>query len=307
MNPLLLWLPVGLAAAGVAAWRLVVSRRRAADQAADRESAARTALLQARRAAGLPTGPEPAQPPVPAPASTPAAPARPPLARAPAMPTGVRPVPVPRPPEPGTEPRPSARTQAERIIAAEAERRQAALEKARNIAAAEARRAAQALERTEPLPPRTPAAEPVVAKAPPAPRVAYKTDAETLVLMVDDSKMVRVKTTRLLESHGFQVVTAVDGVDALAQLAARRPDLVITDVDMPNLDGFGLVGKLRADPATAGLPVVMITSAEERHRDPALALGVGLVLGKPYPEDALVAHIRAQRFVATGAPEAVPA
>jgi len=116
--------------------------------------------------------------------------------------------------------------------------------------------------------------------------------------MVDDSKMVRIKTSRLLEAHDYRVVMAVDGQDAVRQLDTLRPDLVITDVDMPNMDGFGLARHLRAHAATAQVPIVMITSAEDRHRDAAHAAGVGLVLGKPYPEDALIAHIRSFRFAA---------
>jgi chemosensory pili system protein ChpA (sensor histidine kinase/response regulator) len=108
--------------------------------------------------------------------------------------------------------------------------------------------------------------------------------------------MVRVKTSRLLEGHDYRVVTAVDGLDAVRQLETCRPDLVITDVDMPGMDGFGLARHLRGNAGTAHIPIVMITSAEDRHREPALKEGVGLVLGKPYPEDALIAHIRSFRF-----------
>jgi chemosensory pili system protein ChpA (sensor histidine kinase/response regulator) len=117
-------------------------------------------------------------------------------------------------------------------------------------------------------------------------------------MLVDDSKMVRVKSSRLLAANGFQVVTAVDGVDALKQLETCCPDLLITDVDMPGMDGFGLVKALRADPRTLSLPLVMITSAEDRHREEALRVGVGLVMGKPYDEAALIAHIRSFKFFA---------
>jgi CheY-like chemotaxis protein len=119
-----------------------------------------------------------------------------------------------------------------------------------------------------------------------------------VIRLVYDSKMVRVKSSRLLAAHGYQVVLAVDGRDALRQLEAGLPDLVITDVDMPEMDGFGLTNALRGNPATSHIPIVMITSAEDRHREEALRVGVGLMLGKPYPEDELIAHLRGMRFVA---------
>ena len=226
--------------------------------------------------------------------------------------------------------RASARAKAERVIAAEAARRKAAIQKAQNIARADAeRRAAEAakaaaalastlpatqlpkVERTAPIvakPVAAPAAvertTPIARPAPVAPRkpaavpTVLKTAEQTLVMLVDDSKMVRVKSSRLLAANGFQVVTAVDGVDALKQLETCCPDLLITDVDMPGMDGFGLVKALRADPRTLSLPLVMITSAEDRHREEALRVGVGLVMGKPYDEAALIAHIRSFKFFA---------
>ena len=84
---------------------------------------------------------------------------------------------------------------------------------------------------------------------------------------------------------------AVDGRDAIAQVEAEMPDLLITDVEMPNLDGFGLARRLRADARTAHVPIVMITSADATHREAATRAGVGLVLGKPFPEERLLAHI----------------
>jgi PleD family two-component response regulator len=112
------------------------------------------------------------------------------------------------------------------------------------------------------------------------------------VLVVDDSKVVRIKTGRLLAQHQIQVAYAVDGVDAVQQLHDAVPDLVITDVEMPGMDGFELTRHIRADARTARLPVIMITAADDRHREHAEAVGVSVLLGKPYGEDALIAHIR---------------
>ena len=225
--------------------------------------------------------------------------------------------------------RATARAKAERVIAAEAGRRKAAIQKAQNVARAEAeRRAAEAAKAAASLVSTLPASQlpqperhaPAVAKAdtgpavvertvplprpvpvsPAAPAVAtvLKTTEQTLVMLVDDSKMVRVKSSRLLASHGFQVVTANDGIDALKQLENCCPDLIITDVDMPEMDGFGLVAALKGDARTRQTPLVMITSAEDRHREEALRVGVGLVMGKPYDEAALIAHIRSFKLFA---------
>lgn len=107
-------------------------------------------------------------------------------------------------------------------------------------------------------------------------------------MVVDDSKVVRVKTGRLLEKHHFRVAVAADGAEALSRIADEKPDLVITDVEMPGVDGVELTRRLRAAPATATLPVIMITSADDRMRGVADEVGVSMLLGKPYADEALV-------------------
>ena len=67
---------------------------------------------------------------------------------------------------------------------------------------------------------------------------------------------------------------------------------MITDVEMPGMNGFELTRQVRGNPGTAHIPVIMITAAEDRHRDDAQRAGVSMLLGKPYPEDELIAHIR---------------
>jgi CheY-like chemotaxis protein len=66
---------------------------------------------------------------------------------------------------------------------------------------------------------------------------------------------------------------------------------VITDVEMPGVDGFELTRRLRADPRTVNVPIIMITAADDRLRSAAAEAGVTVVLGKPYDDDTLVAHI----------------
>ena len=118
---------------------------------------------------------------------------------------------------------------------------------------------------------------------------------ETLVLVADDSKIVRVKISRLLAGQGYRVALAESGEQALALLAAERPHLLITDVEMPGIDGFELTRQVRANPATAALPVVMITSSDDK-QDQAREAGVTQLLGKPYSEEALIGAIEQARL-----------
>jgi len=105
------------------------------------------------------------------------------------------------------------------------------------------------------------------------------------VMVVDDSLTVRKITSRLLMREGYQVVLAKDGVDALEQLIEVMPDVILSDIEMPRMDGFDLVRNIRADERLRGLPVIMITSrTADKHRNYALEIGANHYLGKPYDE-----------------------
>jgi CheY-like chemotaxis protein len=110
------------------------------------------------------------------------------------------------------------------------------------------------------------------------------------VLVADDSKVVRIKTSRLLEKQGWRVLLADDGQAALVCLETETPDLLITDVEMPGLDGFELTRLLRGSVRWARLPVIMITSSDDKHRAEAINAGVNVLLGKPYSEETLLAQ-----------------
>ena len=113
-----------------------------------------------------------------------------------------------------------------------------------------------------------------------------------LVLVVDDSITVRRVTQRLLQREGYRVALAADGLQALERLQAERPTVVLSDIEMPRMDGFDLVRNIRADARMADLPVIMITSRiAEKHREHARELGVDHYLGKPYSEDELLALV----------------
>jgi chemosensory pili system protein ChpA (sensor histidine kinase/response regulator) len=116
--------------------------------------------------------------------------------------------------------------------------------------------------------------------------------AAPLILVVDDSLTVRRVTQRLLEREGYRVALAKDGLDAIERLAEERPALVLSDIEMPRMDGFDLVRNIRGDSRLRDLPVIMITSRiAQKHRDYAAALGVEHYLGKPYSEEDLMALI----------------
>ena len=113
-----------------------------------------------------------------------------------------------------------------------------------------------------------------------------------MVMVVDDSLTVRRVTQRLLVREGWRVVLAKDGLEALERLAEERPVVLLTDIEMPRMDGFDLVRNVRADPRLADLPVVMITSRiAQKHRDYAAELGVQHYLGKPYSEEELLSLV----------------
>jgi len=114
-----------------------------------------------------------------------------------------------------------------------------------------------------------------------------------LVLVVDDSITVRRVTQRLLKREGFRVALAADGLQALEQLQQEKPAVVLTDIEMPRMDGFDLVRNIRADAQLRDLPIIMITSRiAQKHREYARELQVDHYLGKPYPEDELIALVR---------------
>ena len=113
-----------------------------------------------------------------------------------------------------------------------------------------------------------------------------------LVLVVDDSLTVRRVTQRLLTREGYRVALAKDGLDALDKLNEELPTVVLSDIEMPRMDGFDLVRNMRSDARLASLPVIMITSRiAQKHRDYAAQLGVNHYLGKPYSEEELLSLV----------------
>ncbi|SOE00915.1 ATP-binding protein [Blastococcus haudaquaticus] len=133
------------------------------------------------------------------------------------------------------------------------------------------------------------------------------------VLVVDDNADMRAYLTRLLGPH-WTVRTTANGEEALAAVAERQPDVVLTDVMMPRVDGFELLRALRADPATRHIPVIMLTArAGQEASVEGLEAGADDYLAKPFRADELIARVRvaleraAGRAAAAPAPERAPA
>lgn len=115
------------------------------------------------------------------------------------------------------------------------------------------------------------------------------------VLVVDDDTELRELVARRLKMVGYTTCTALDGEDGLEQMQ-QNPDLVLTDIDMPRLDGFGFVTRLRAEPKYRNIPVIMMTAHAGRGEDVArgLELGANDYVRKPFDWDELLARVHTQ-------------
>lgn len=118
-------------------------------------------------------------------------------------------------------------------------------------------------------------------------------DRQPLIMVVDDSITMRKVATRLLERNHMQVLTAKDGVDAVARLQEQIPDAMLLDIEMPRMDGYELATHMRNDERLKDVPIIMITSRTgEKHRQRAMEIGVNRYIGKPYQESDLLENLR---------------
>ncbi|MFF9334298.1 response regulator [Streptomyces albogriseolus] len=108
------------------------------------------------------------------------------------------------------------------------------------------------------------------------------------VLVVDDNKVIRQLIRVNLELDGIEVVTAADGAECLEVVHQVRPDLITLDVVMPRLDGLRTAGRLRSDPRTAGIPLVIVSACTQHEVDSGLDVGVDAFLAKPFEPQELV-------------------
>jgi chemosensory pili system protein ChpA (sensor histidine kinase/response regulator) len=117
-----------------------------------------------------------------------------------------------------------------------------------------------------------------------------KEERSQLVMVVDDSVTVRKVASRFLERNGKDVFVAKDGVEAMAILQDRKPDIMLLDIEMPRMDGFEVASRVKRSQSLKDITIIMITSRTGvKHRERAMALGVDYYLGKPYQEAELLA------------------
>ncbi len=112
------------------------------------------------------------------------------------------------------------------------------------------------------------------------------------VLAVDDSLTMRSMLHAALSGAGFDVTLAEDGLDALDRLAEVAPDLIVTDLNMPRMDGFGFIEAVRGGDTAARVPILILTTETgQKLKDRARAIGATGWISKPFDEASLVATI----------------
>src|SRR3979490_108765 len=125
------------------------------------------------------------------------------------------------------------------------------------------------------------------------------------ILIVDDRPTNRQFLVTLLGYGGHRLLEAANGAEALERVRAERPDLVITDILMPTMDGYEFVGHLRADPALAPIPVIFYTATYSEPQAKALAdsCGVRIVLPKPCDPERILAAVNEALGITDSPPE----
>jgi two-component system chemotaxis sensor kinase CheA len=109
----------------------------------------------------------------------------------------------------------------------------------------------------------------------------FEEQRKQVVLLVEDSITTRTQEKRIIESAGYEVVTAVDGIDALAKLSTRSFDAIVSDIQMPNLGGLDFTARVRQDPRYRDLPVILVTSlASDEDRKRGIEVGADAYITK---------------------------
>jgi two-component system chemotaxis response regulator CheY len=120
------------------------------------------------------------------------------------------------------------------------------------------------------------------------------------VLVVDDGSLIRLYYRQTLEAAGFQVLEAINGIEALEKVLSERFDLVIVDINMPKMDGMSFLRALRSQEGHAGALPALVISSESGEQDAAAArtAGANFYLVKPVTPESLALHVA----VLTGVP-----
>ena len=113
------------------------------------------------------------------------------------------------------------------------------------------------------------------------------------VLVVDDSEFVRSYHTCILRANDFEVITAVDGMDALEKLFTSPCDAILTDINMGNMDGYDFIRRVRAEPSFKALPIIIVSTESETHdKQKGFAAGANLYIVKPCAPDLMLEHLK---------------
>lgn len=113
------------------------------------------------------------------------------------------------------------------------------------------------------------------------------------VMVVDDSFTTRKMLSFLLKGEGFNVVSAENGIDALEKLPFSNIDIIITDLNMPQMDGLELVNSLKKNPDYKEIPVIMLTTeSEDSDKQKGFEAGASSYLIKPVPQDVLIKEVK---------------
>jgi CheY-like chemotaxis protein len=139
-----------------------------------------------------------------------------------------------------------------------------------------------------------PASPPAEHAVPAAVRAAVaEKSGKIRVLVADDDPQMRRLIRSILERDGFEVTEAADGLDALESVESRPVDLMILDIDMPRLDGLGVLEELRARVSTSSVPVIVLTARTDDTESRVLDLGAQDFLSKPVQPQSLQARVKA--------------
>lgn len=132
----------------------------------------------------------------------------------------------------------------------------------------------------------------VIATTNPLPLHAPKRGRVSLILLVEDSPTMLLTLRKILERWNYKVITASDGRQAWTQLQKNKPDLVVSDIDMPHLNGLELLQLIRNDILFMNIPVILITGNATMHFQATQQAGVNGLLAKPFEDRALIDQVR---------------
>lgn len=112
------------------------------------------------------------------------------------------------------------------------------------------------------------------------------------ILIADDSASIRKIISLALKVEGYNIITAVDGMDALEKLSTNKVDMLITDVNMPNIDGIKLVESIRQDKMFASLPIIILSSlSDDGNIEAGIKAGANSYLIKPFNQKRIVYEV----------------